>query len=94
MNFRLTGLDFEGGDADNEHREGRVDIGPGEPHHYLTGLASAFAGIKALNQQSVVSIKPRGSGSPAPQDRRRDPAKRPSSRGLFLRLASSSPDLA
>lgn len=67
VNSRLTGLDFEGDDADNEHRERRVDTGPGEPHYYLTGLASASAGIKEPNKQSVVSVKPRGSGGPDPR---------------------------
>lgn len=90
MNSRLTGLDFEGGDADNEHREGCVDTGPGEPHYYLTGLASASAGIKKPNRQSVVSVKTRGSGGPAPQGRGRDPAKWPSSGGLFPRLAPTA----
>lgn len=65
MNSKQTGLDFEGGDADNEHGGHGVDTGPGEPHYYLTGLASASAGIKEPNKQSVVSIKPRGSGGPA-----------------------------
>lgn len=66
MNSTLTGLDFEGGEADNEHGERRVDTGPGEPHYYLTGLASASAGIKEPNRQPVVTVKPRGRGGPAP----------------------------
>lgn len=65
--LQTTGLDFEGGDADNERRGRGVDTGPGESHYYLTGLASASAGIKEPNKQSLVSIKPRSNGGPAPQ---------------------------
>lgn len=65
MNSTLTGLDFEGGEADNEHGERRVDTGPGEPHYYLTGLASASAGIKEPNRQPVVNRKTQRQGWPS-----------------------------